>query len=271
MSAPSRPTIRVMIVDDEAPAREGLRLRLRDEPDVEVVGEHASAASALAALAHERPDLLFLDVPMPGVDGFGLVERAGALPLPMIVFVTAHEEHALRAFGVRALDYVLKPVERERLREAVARAREQLARVRKGELADRVRGLLAELGPDDAAAPAPAAPAGLDRIPVRRDGTIHFVATADIDWIDAAGDAVRLHAGRATHLVATSMGEILSRLDPRRFVRIHRSTIVNVERVRELQPYFHGEYVVVLQDGTKLKLSRGQRRAVARLLGLPPG
>ena len=256
--------LRVMIVDDEAPAREGLRLRLRQEPGVLVIGEYGDAPAALEALRADPPDLLFLDVEMPGLDGFALLERAGDLPLP-VVFVTAHESYAVRAFAARALDYLLKPVEQPRLRDALDRARERLVGARREEVVDRVRNWLAAL--DGGAAPIPAArrPA---RIPVRRDGAIHLVNADDVDYIDAAGDGVILHVGSAEHRVNRTMGEISAQLDPDRFVRIHRSTIVNVDRVRELQPWFHGEYVVVLKDGRKLKLSRGQRPAVMKLLGL---
>ena len=260
--------LRVLIVDDEAPAREGLRLRLRREPGVTIVGEHATAQSALAALRTELPDVLFLDIQMPGIDGFALLERAeGSVP-PAVVFVTAHERHAPRAFDVRALDYLLKPVEQDRLRAALARAREHLDRLEKSELADRVRGLVSGLPGGDAAATAAPGRRAATRIPVRKDGAIQFLDADDIDYIDAAGDAVRVHVGPAEHLVNRSMGELLDLLDPGRFARIHRSTIVNLARVKELQPWFHGEYVVVLHDGTKLKLSRGQRAAVARQLGL---
>ena len=258
--------LRVLIVDDEAPAREGLRLRLRREPGVTIVGEHATAESALGALRTELPDVLFLDVQMPGIDGFALLERAEGRVPPAVVFVTAHERHAPQAFDVRALDYLLKPVEQERLRAALSRAREHLDRLEKSEIADRVRGLVSGLPGGDAGAAPPRRAA--TRIPVRKDGAIQFLDADDIDYIDAAGDSVRVHVGPAEHLVNRSMGELLDLLDPVRFARIHRSTIVNLARVKELQPWFHGEYVVVLHDGTKLKLSRGQRAAVARQLGL---
>jgi two-component system, LytTR family, response regulator len=255
-----------MIVDDEAPAREGMRLRLKGEPDVVIVAEHGDPAKALAALAEDPPDVLFLDIQMPGIDGFGVIERTRGGPMPLIVFVTAHEEHAVRAFGVRAVDYLLKPVDPDRLRETMVRVREHLDRQRKGEIADRVRGILDELGAP-ATVTGPSSPRGVDRIPIRVDGEIRFVVVNDIDYVEAAGDAVRLHVGRVTHSLGKSMGEMLVMLDPRRFVRIHRSTIVNADRVHSLQPYFHGEYVVVLRDGTRLKLSRGYKSAVARLAG----
>jgi two-component system LytT family response regulator len=262
--------LRVMIVDDEAPAREGLRIRLRREPDVVILGEFGDAAHALDAIRGDVPDLLLLDIEMPGIDGFALLDELADGGAPLIVFVTAHDRHAVHAFDVRALDYLLKPVEQERLHEAIERARERLERARKSELTDRMRGLLHEMEIDEDATPPVAqsssvARRGVERIAVHRDGTITFVATSDIDWIDAAGDAVRVHAGKTTHVVRRSMGEMLGMLDAERFIRIHRSTIVNVDRVRELQPYFHGEYLVVLRDGTKLKLSRGHRHALTRL------
>ena len=261
-------TLRVAILDDEAPAREGLRLRLRAEPDVLVVGEFADAATAVAHLRADPPDLLFLDVEMPGLDGFELLERTAGLPLP-VVFVTAHESYAVRAFAARALDYLLKPVEQHRLREALARAREHAARAEKGELVDRLREWLDALGaarPEGAAEPA--ARPGAARIAVRRDGVVQLVNPQDVDWVDAAGDGVQLHVGGAVLRANRSMGEMLELLDPAQFVRIHRSTIVNLARVRELQPWFHGEYVVVLHDGGRLKLSRCYRAAVLRRLGL---
>ena len=260
--------LRVVIVDDEAPAREGLRLRLRKEPDVAIIGEYADAATALAEIRRDPPDVLFLDIEMPGLNGFALLKSAGEVPLPAVVFVTAHDAHAVKAFDVRALDYLLKPVEQTRLREALDRAREYWDNRRKAELADRVKSIVGDTGP--VSSPVPTPQSGSTRIPIRRDGTIQFVNSAEIDWIDAAGDSVRLHVGRATHTLRKSMGEMLAMLDDRQFVRIHRSTIVNVSRVKELQPWFHGEYVVVLIDGARLKLSRGHKDNLATLLGTNP-
>jgi two-component system LytT family response regulator len=262
--------LRVVIVDDEAPAREGLRLRLRKEPGVRIVGEFADAKSALVAIRADPPDVLFLDIEMPGANGFQLLQKAGDIDLPAVVFVTAHDAHAVKAFGVRALDYLLKPVEQDRLQEALARARQYWDSRRKSELADRVRSIISGQTPQPAPAVAPQS-GSVVRIPVRRDGAIHFVNASDIDWIDAAGDSVRLHTGKVTHVLRKSMGDMIAMLDAKQFVRIHRSTIVNIARVRELQPWFHGEYVVVLVDGTKLKLSRGHREKLSALLGGLPG
>ncbi|MFL5581462.1 MAG: LytR/AlgR family response regulator transcription factor [Gemmatimonadaceae bacterium] len=186
--------------------------------------------------------------------------------------MTAHESYAVRAFAARALDYLLKPVEQERLREALARARARRAATRQGEIVDRVREWLRGL---DAGAPPPGARGGppaprpeATRIPVRQDGVVRLVNADDVDYVDAAGDAVLLHVGASALRANRSMGEMLALLDPSRFARIHRSTIVNLDRIRELQPYFHGEYVVVLRDGRKLKLSRGYRAALLRALGM---
>jgi two-component system LytT family response regulator len=253
--------MRVMIVDDEAPAREGLRLRLRNEPDVTVIGECADVRRAIEMLRADMPDVLLLDIEMPASNGFSLVEQLGDR-CPIIIFVTAHAGHALRAFGVQALDYVLKPVEQDRLRQALDRARAQLALERKGELADRMRQLVVD---ESTAAATTTQTGSAERIAVREDGVIRFVDCQDVDWVEAAGDGVVLHVGRASHSVRRSLGEIVALLPHDRFLRIHRSTIVNIARVRELQPWFHGEYVVVLNDGTNLKLSRTHRDALARL------
>ena len=257
-----------MIVDDEAHAREGLRLRLKREPDVLVIGEFGNADAALTALASDSPDVLFLDIEMPGTNGFGLLERAPAGSLPVVVFVTAYDQHAVRAFDARALDYLLKPVEQERLRESLARAREQLASTRNGEIAERVRSLSRDLG-----APVERAPTEkvLERIPVSVEGSIHFLPAKDIDYIAASGDCVIAHAGAVSHVIRKSMSEILASLDAARFARIHRSTIVNVARVMKVEPYLHGEYILVMPGGTKLKVSRGYRDVVAERLGLSAG
>jgi two-component system LytT family response regulator len=260
--------LRVMIVDDEAPAREGLRIRLSREDGVAVIGEYGEVSRAIEAIRADPPDLLFLDIEMPLVDGFAMLSKLESVSLPVVVFVTAHPNHAVRAFGVPAIDYLLKPVDPERLREAIERARTYWVSVRKGEIADRVLGVLRDADRGIVAGESGAqGTSNPSRIPVRREGGIQFVAPAEIDWIEAAGDSVRIHVSKATHLVRKSMGEMLAMLDGRTFLRIHRSTIVNVDRVRELQPYFHGEYVVVLRDGTKLKLSRGYRDSLSRLLG----
>jgi len=255
VSAGSRAPLRVLVVDDEPLARRGIHARLGRMADVEIVGECASGREAVDAIRGLSPDLVFLDVQMPGLDGFGVVEAVGAERMPVVVFVTAYDQHALRAFEARALDYLLKPIDDERFEQAVARARARVAERRESAVGRRL-----------AAAPAaPAAP--LERILVRSGGRVLLVAADEVDWIEAAGDYLRLHVGPARHLLRETMGALEARLDPRRFVRIHRSTIVNVSRIRELQPYFNREYVVLLRDGTRLKLSRGYRERLELLLG----
>ena len=264
-----RDPLRAMIVDDEAHAREGMRIRLKREPDVLIIGEYGDAESALRAIAEDAPDVLFLDIEMPGADGFALLARAGAGALPAVIFVTAHDTHAVRAFGARALDYLLKPVEQPRLRASLDRAIERLASARNEVFVQTVKGMSRELGTEPGvAAGAVRGGKGLDRIPVTVDGSIRFVATREIDYVAASGDNVVAHAGAATHVIRKSMNEMLAMLDPARFARIHRSTIVNLARVVQLEPYLHGEYVLVLQGGTKLKVSRGYREALAQRLGL---
>ena len=267
-----RDPLRVMIVDDEPHAREGLRIRLRREPDVLVIGEYGDAESALRAIASDSPDVLFLDIEMPATNGFALLERAQEGPMPIVIFVTAYDQHAVRAFEARALDYLLKPVEQERLRESLDRAREQVTSARNGEFVQRVQGLSRELE-DDATqgASSARAPRPLDRIAVSVDGTIHFIIAKEIDYISAGGDSVIAHVGATAHVIRKSMSEILGVLDAKRFARIHRSTIVNLSRVLKVEPYLHGEYILVLQSGAKLKVSRAYRATLSEQLGLTAG
>ncbi len=240
--------IRAAIVDDEPLAREGLREFLADEPDVDLVGECGDGRTAVDLIARLRPDLLFLDIQMPEMDGFAVLDALGE-QLPAVIFVTAYDEHALRAFQVHALDYLLKPVERLRFRRAVERARAQIHHAEGAEVTRRIASLLRDLG----------SRRSVDRLPIKAGGTVYFVRTADIDWIEAAGNYARLHAGGERHVLRETMAALERALDPRQFVRVHRSTIVNVDRIKKIQPWFKGEHVVVLHDGTKLSLSRKYR------------
>ena len=253
--------LRVVIVDDEAPAREGLRLRLHRESDVLVLGEYADPGMAVDALNADAPDVVFLDIEMAGLDGFSLLKRLDRLN-SSIVFVTAYDHYAARAFEINAVDYLLKPVEQERLHDALDRVRARLASDDRGELTNRVARLV------NALEVAPASLKTPERIAVRADDTIRFIDPATIDYIDAAGGSVRVHSAGSVQDVRKSMGEMIALLDPTRFVRIHRSTIVNISRIKELQPYFHGEFIVVLHDGTQLKSSRSYREALVRQLGI---
>ena len=250
--------IRTLVVDDEPMARERVLSLLQQEDDVEVVGECSDGTQALAAIQHQTPDLVFLDVQMPGLNGFGVIEAIGAEKMPTVIFVTAYDEYALKAFEVHALDYLLKPFGRDRFRETLKHARASLERRRAGDLGRRLLALVNDIKPE---------PTKLDRLVVKSGGRVFFLRTEELDWIEAAGNYVRLHLGDESHLFRETMNRMETRLDPRRFVRIHRSRIVNSERIKELQPWFNGEYVVILRNGTRLPLSRGYRDKLQERLG----
>lgn len=250
--------LRVLIVDDEPLAREGLRLHLGEHPEVEVVGEASDGEEAVRTIQGLDPDLVFLDVQMPGLDGFGVVESLGAQAMPPVVFVTAYDEFALRAFEAHALDYLLKPVDPDRLGRAVDRALEWRRQDRDRELERRMAGLLEGLRGEGRY---------LERLAVRSGNRIVFVRVPDIDWIEAAGNYARLHAGKNEYLLRETMTGLEAQLDPRQFMRIHRSTIVRVDRIKELEPLYQGDYVVILEDGTRLTSSRSYRDNLQALLG----
>jgi len=241
-------TLRVMIVDDEELARQRIRRLLAREADVEVVGEASDGVQAVESIQSLAPDLVFLDVQMPEVDGFAVLERLRPNGAPAVVFVTAHDDYALRAFDVHAVDYLRKPFDATRFREAFARARRRLAGAEAEERARTLEALLSQIRSQP--------PRSRERLMVRSDGRLYFVRVDDIDWVEAAGNYVKLHVGRDTHLMRETMAGIEKMLDPSRFLRIHRSAIVNLDRVREMQPWFSGEYTVILRDGTQLRLSR---------------
>jgi two-component system LytT family response regulator len=252
--------IRTLIVEDEPLMRERLRGLLAEEPDVVVAGECANGPEAVAAIDADPPDLVFLDVQMPGLNGFEVIEAVGVERMPATVFVTAYDRYALRAFEVHALDYLLKPFNRQRFRQALDRAR---ARLRQGKAAE-VQGLLRALLADvQTPARAPR------RLLVKSENRITLVKPEDVDWIEAAGNYVRLHVGKDEHLLRATMEGVEAQLPPGQFVRIHRSTIVNLDRVRALEPGFHGDYVVQLRDGTELPLGRTYRPKLEELLGRP--
>jgi two-component system LytT family response regulator len=242
--------IRALVVDDEPLARDRVTSLLQQEADVEVIGACHDGTQAVAAIHNQAPDLVFLDVQMPGHNGFEVIEAVGADRMPTVIFVTAYDEYALRAFEVHALDYLLKPFGRERFRETLRHARASLERRRAGDLGRRLLALVNDIKPE---------PSKLERLVVKSGGRVCFLRTDQIDWIEAAGNYVRLHLGEESHLFRETMTRMEARLDTRQFVRIHRSRIVNTDRVKELQPWFNGEYVVVLQSGTRLTLSRGYR------------
>src|SRR5262245_23758152 len=248
--------IRTLVVDDEPIARARVVALLRNEADIEVVGECSSGRQAISAIETMSPDLLFLDIQMPEGDGLDLARTIQAQGAPAVVFVTAYDDYALKAFEVHALDYLLKPFSAERFRSALGHAREHVSHRRKG-----------------SEAPKPALPdrrnARPNRLMIKSGGRIHFVRMADIDWCEAQGNYVRVHVGPQEHLVRDTMSHLESELDPQQFVRIHRSTIVNVDRIQEMQSSFNGEYVVLLRTGTRLTLSRGYREILQARLGKP--
>ncbi len=250
--------IRAMVVDDEAMARERVVGMLRQEQDIELIGECSDGQQAVSAINTQHPDLVFLDVQMPACDGFGVIQQVGPERMPAVVFVTAYDEYALRAFEVHAIDYLLKPFGRERFQQTLQHARAHVERRRAGDLGKRLMALVHDVKPE---------PQKLDRLVVKSGGRVFFLRTEDIVWIEAAGNYVRLHLGDDSHLFRETMNGVEARLDPRRFVRIHRSRIVNSDRIKELQPWFNGEYVVVLQNGTRLTLSRGYREKLQERLG----
>lgn len=251
--------IQALIVDDEPLARKKIRMLLEREADIEIIGECANGSKAVAAIQKEEPDLLFLDVQMPGLDGFGVLQTIAPEQWPVTIFVTAYEQHALRAFEVHALDYLLKPFDQTRFQTALQRARLQLQRT--AAFNQQLLALLKDLKPD---------PKPLERLAIKTAGRVYFVTTAEIDWIEAADNYVRLHTGNESHLVRETMNALETKLDPARFVRIHRSTMINLERIKELKPWFHGEYIVILRDGTQLTLSRRYRERLNGLLGETP-
>jgi two-component system LytT family response regulator len=242
--------ISTIIVDDEPLARERLKRFLRDEPDVQVVGECGNGADALKQIRAIKPELVFLDIQMPEKDGFEVVEALDGGHVPAIIFVTAYDQYALQAFEVHALDYLLKPFNRERFRRAVAHARAQIEKIRLGNLDERLSSLLADLQTGRRY---------LERLVVKSVGRVFFLRTAEIDWIEAAGNYLKLHVGRDAHMIRETMNSIESKLDPAVFLRIHRSTIVNIDRIKELHPMFSGDYSVILRNGTELALSRNYR------------
>jgi len=249
--------IRALIVDDEPPARELIATLLRDEPDVEVVGECASGRSAVASIEQLSPDLVFLDVQMPGLDGFGVLAELPMKRWPLIVFVTAYDKHAVRAFEVHALDYLLKPFEYDRLRHAVERARAELRERDGASQQTRLVALLEEMQQRSQ---------NWDRLAVRDAGRVTFFKPDEIDWIEAEGNYLRLHVGRKSHLLRQTMNAAEERLVAKKFLRISRSALVNLERVKEWQPLFHGDSLVTLEDGTHLTVSRVYREGLDRLM-----
>jgi len=260
------------MVDDEPTARRGMRLLLGRDPEITIIGEATTGREAVRRITEDRPDLVLLDIQMPEMDGFKVLEAVPIAQMPSVIFVTAYDQHALRAFEINAIDYLLKPYDDDRFTAALLRAKTEIFRRQTEELSVRLSNLLNYLrapanGAGRAADPGPGEGSNRsDRILLKTGGDIYFLKAAEIDWIEAEGDYMRFHAGGRTHLLRDTMASLEARLDPARFIRIHRSTIVNIDRVKKLSPSFAGDYAVVLQDGTKLKLSRGYHERLQQVL-----
>ena len=247
-----------IVVDDEPIARLRIRRMLDVESGLEVIAECADGEDAVAAIRRENPDLVFLDIQMPEMDGFEVVKKVGAERMPATIFVTAHDQFALRAFDAHALDYLLKPFGKARFGEALARAKQHIAGGLNAQALTRFVAMLSRTGPPNR---------HFHQLPVSQAGRIVFVATSDIDWIEAAGNYSRLHAAGREYDLRETLTSLCGKLDSLKFVRIHRSTIVNMRNIREIHPWFGGHHLVILNDGTQLRLSRYQTDA-ARQLGL---
>ena len=261
--------IGALIVDDEPLAREGIRVLLGRDPDFEIVGECATGMQALQAVRDTSPGLMFLDVQMPQMNGFEVLSRISPGHMPVVVFVTAFDQYALRAFEYHALDYLLKPFDDERFKTALQRAKKQIQQRKAHQLSERMMALVEDYQEHSASGPgAPATdePRYISRLSIRSAGRIFFIKTDEIDWIEAADYYVKLHVGGKAHLLRRTMTQMEEQLDPERFLRIHRSTIVNLEQVRELRSQGPGDYKVRLDDGTELRLSRGRKDRLSAVL-----
>jgi len=250
--------IRTLIVDDESLARERIREMLEADPEIEIVGDCANGKEAIRAIAGLKPELMFLDVEMPGMDGFEVLESLDPARMPVVIFVTAYDQYAVRAFDIYALDYLLKPFDRERFEKSVSRAKEQLKT--SDTMSERILSALEQIK---------TRPVHLERLVVKLNGHVFFVKAEEIDWLEAEGNYVRLHAGKESYLLRDTISALEAQLDPKTFLRVHRSAIVNIDRIQELQPWFHGEYRIILREGVQLTLSRSYREKLHELLGRP--
>jgi two-component system LytT family response regulator len=262
----SKRKIRTLVVDDEPLARQSIRILLHEDAEVELVGEAGSGREAVELIREHSPDLVFLDIQMPEMNGFDVLEEMDTSQMPVVIFVTAYDQFALRAFEFHALDYLLKPFDDARFEKALRRAKQQIEQREVSELSQRLVALLEDR--DGArTGEKPSRPQHLTRLLIKSAGRVFFLKTDEIDWIGAEDYYVKLHVGRKGHLLRETMNDLEARLDPQKFMRVHRSAIVNLDRVKELHQHFNGDYVVVLQDGTELKLSRSRREHLQTLLG----
>ena len=250
----------MLVVDDEPLAREKIRRMAKDDPEVRIVGECTNGAEAIEAVQALAPDLLLLDVQMPEVGGFAVLEalRSNGGHVPPVIFITAYDHYAVRAFEVHALDYLLKPFDRDRFRAAIERAKKTVRREQAPALDERIVALLEQLRGQQRYQ---------ERLVVKTGGRVFFLNTDEVDWVEAEGNYVSIHTGKKSYLLRETISSLEAQLDPKKFIRIHRSSIVNINRIKELQPWSHGEYHVILQDGTQLTLSRSYREKLQSALG----
>lgn len=259
--------IRTLIVDDEPLARRNLRVLLEKDPQIEIIEECRNGREAVKAINTLSPDLIFLDIQMPEMDGFDVLAHVGPEHIQAIIFVTAFDQYALKAFDVHALDYLLKPFDDERFSHALRRAKAQIEAHEINRLSKRLLALLeereSELKVDQKSY--------LTRLMIKDSGRVRLLKVDDVDFVEADGNYAKLHVGRATHLLREKMNDLEGRLDPARFVRIHRSIIVNLDRIKEMHPHFNGDYIVVLEDGRQLRMSRTRRERLEARLKLNHG
>ncbi len=260
--------IRTLIIDDEPLARRNIRLLLAGDAEIELIGEANGGREALTLIGKHSPDLIFLDIQMPELDGFGVLEKLEAEHLPVIVFVTAFDHYALKAFEYQALDYLLKPFDDARFSKALTQAKLQVEQREVVDLSHRLMALLE--GREKRTAEGAGKKEHVSRLLIKSAGRVFFLKAEEIDYIQAEDYYVKLHVGRKRHLLRETMNEMEAKLDPGKFLRIHRSSIVNIERIRELQQHFNGEYIVLLHDGTELRLSRSRREQLETLLKSGP-
>jgi len=255
---PNSNCIRTLIADDESLARKRLRELVQHDTEIEIVAECANGSETLTALRRFRPDLVFLDIQMPGLDGISLMEAISQEWSPMIIFVTAYEQYAIKAFDLQALDYLLKPFDRARFTQALQRAKERSQARQEREVNKQILELLTEIKEK---------PRYLDRLVIKNNDRVIIVKIDEINWIEAEGNYVRIHYGKQSALIRETLSRLASQLDPHKFPRIHRSRLVNIERIQELHPWSHRDYRILLADGTELTLSRNYREPLSQLLG----
>ena len=262
----TRKPIRAMIVDDEPLARRAIRLLLKGDGEIEIVAEAGTGSEAVRLIAQHSPDLLFLDIQMPGMNGFDVLEKIDTTAIPAIIFVTAFDQYALRAFEVHALDYLLKPFDDARFEKALRQAKMQVEQREINKLSQKLFALLEDREERQTVEPRAERSKYLTRLMIKSASRIFFLKVEEIDWIGAEDYYVNLHVGSKSHLLRETMNELESKLDPEKFLRIHRSSIVNLDRVKEMHAHFNGDYVVILHDGTELKLSRSRREQLQSIL-----